>query len=795
MNKKNTINEEEVKLRFITPALERAGWDKNFINMEYYISAGKVIFENGEAKKLKAKRIDYLLNYNGDGSPLAIIEAKGEDHKEGDGLLQAQNYAKRLGVRFVFTSNGNNFRFYDMKTGIEKTIGLDEFFTPDELFEMTYGEEIKENKALEKIISTPYYYGQNSHIPRYYQKRAINDTVDAVAKGKDRILLVMATGTGKTYVAFQIIWRLWKSGLKKKILYLADRNILIDQTIIGDFKPFKNSMVKVSKRNMDTSYEIYLSLYQQLSENGSEDSLKKLKESFKPDFFDLIIVDECHRGSASEDSKWREILNYFDSATKIGLTATPKETAEVSNIDYFGEPIYTYSLKEGIEDGYLAPYKVVKFGINTDVFGYRPEKDKRDKYGEIVEDNEYNVKDFDKTIVIEERTKEVAKKITDYLKSINNRYAKTIVFCDDIEHAERMRQALVHYNSDMMAKDHRYIVRITGDNEEGKKQLDNFIDDNELYPTIVTTSELMTTGVNCKLCRVIALDNTFGENGMTKFKQIIGRGTRIKEFDDPKDKHKNKLYFTILDFKNATKLFADPDFNGPAIQEEFFNPEILRNKKAKQETKKEYELVDEGLVWKENSEQNKSNRRKKIYVNGVDVELIYKKVNYYDDEGKLIIEPIEDFVKRNVLKNYNTIQDFVKYWTSNKTRSTIIQELMSKGILIENLRNIYPRDFDDFDLICSIAYGSKLLKRSERVNNKKVVQIIERQNVETCRKILQILINKYQEEVIDELTDNNNLRLKEFEQFGGPLKIAKLFGGKEQYIQTVKEIQKALYIV
>ena len=610
------MTEEEVKLNYITPAIEKAGWDKKQIRMEYAITAGKIIVRGNKGYRQKKKHADYLLMYKGDSIPLAIIEAKDDNHNFGDGMFQAQEYAKKLDVRFVYTSNGDGFLFYDMKTGEQKRLELDEFPSPDELYQLQYGSETKQNDNYKKILDTPYYFGEESFPPRYYQRIAINRTVEAIARGNNRVLLVMATGTGKTYMAFQIIWRLWKSGLKKRILYLADRNILVDQTIIGDFKPFKNNMTKIVRKNMDTSYEIYLSLYQQLSESDTEDSLALLKENFNPDFFDLIIVDECHRGSARENSNWRKILDYFNKASKIGMTATPKETKEVSNIDYFGEPIYTYSLKDGIEDGFLAPYKVVRYALDSDVYGYRPEFGKRDTEGELVEDREYGVKDFDKTLVIDERTKLVAEKITEYLKS-TNRYAKTIVFCVDIDHAERMRQALVSLNADLMAIDHRYIMRITGDNDEGKKQLDYFIDDDSLYPTIVTTSKLMTTGVNCQTCRVIVLDNVFGENGMTEFKQIIGRGTRVKE-------SKDKMFFTILDFRNATRLFADPDFNGPEEQDEDYDP----NKQRKPGGDKPVEPVD--------PVDPPQDKKKKIYIDGVEVQVLSERVQYYDKDGKLV---------------------------------------------------------------------------------------------------------------------------------------------------------------
>ncbi len=767
------MTEEEVKLNYITPAIEQAGWQKKQIRMEYAIDAGKIVLRGNVVKRLKKKKADYVLFYK-ENLPLAVVEAKDNDHLIGDGMFQAQEYAKKLDVRFVFTSNGDGFLCHDMETGEEKQINLNEFPTPDELYNKQFKQEIEDNPDLKTVIDTPYYYGEETFPPRYYQRIAINRTVEAVAKGKDRLLLVMATGTGKTYMAFQIIWRLWKSGLKKKVLYLADRNILVDQTIIGDFKPFKNSMTKITHKNMDTSYEIYLSLYQQLSENDTSDSLALLKENFKPDFFDLIIVDECHRGSAREDSNWRKILDYFANATKIGMTATPKETKEISNIDYFGEPIYTYSLKDGIEDGYLAPYRVKKYALNVDVFGYRPQIGKTDKEGDIVEDREYGIKDYDKNLVIDERTKLVAEEITKYLKS-TDRLAKTIVFCVDIDHAERMRQALVNLNSDLCAKDHKYVMRITGDNDEGKKQLDNFIDNNSVYPTIVTTSKLMTTGVNCQTCKNIVLDNVFGENGMTEFKQIIGRGTRIKE-------DYGKMYFTILDFRNATKLFADPKFNGPDLQDEDYDPEGNEGKTSVYIDSDDPKEVDEP------AEQHK----KKVYINNVEVEVVFEMVQFYDKDGKLVTESLRDFTKRNVLKEYASLDDFLNLWTSDEKRTVIVQELEDKGIFIEELRKIYPANLDDFDLICDIAYGIKPLTRSERAKNLKVNEVLN-QYSDSCKKVLEILLDKYSNDELNDFSDSKILKLPDFNEYGNPMKIASMFGGLNGYIAAVHKVQNALY--
>ena len=768
------MTEEEVKLNYITPAIEEAGWSKKQIRMEYAITDGKIVVRNNIAKRLPKKIADYVLFYK-ENLPLAIVEAKDNSHRVGDGMQQALEYADKLDVRFVFTSNGDNFLFHDKKLGTEEIIPLDEFPSPEILFEKEYKSDLETYPNLEKVLNEPYYFGEETFTPRYYQRIAINKTVETIAKGQDRVLLVMATGTGKTYMAFQIIWRLWKSGLKKKILYLADRNILVDQTIIGDFKPFKNSMYKVEHKKMDTSYEIYLSLYQQLSENETKDSLALLKENFKPDFFDLIIVDECHRGSARDDSNWRKILDYFNKAAKIGMTATPKETNEVSNIDYFGEPIYTYSLKDGIEDGYLAPYKVIRYAIDTDVYGYRPTKGKTDNKGELVEDREYGIKDYERNLVIDERTQLVALKITDYLKN-TDRFAKTIVFCVDIDHAERMRQALVNLNSDICAKNHRYVMRITGDNDEGKKQLDNFIDNNSVYPTIVTTSKLMTTGVNCQTCKNIVLDNIFGENGMTEFKQIIGRGTRIAE-------DYGKMYFTILDFRNATRLFADPKFNGPDMQDIDYDPEYGKEKTPVSV------LTDEP---KNNGQVNEEKSKKKIYINNVEVQLLSERIQYYDNNGKLVTESLRDFTRKNILKDYASLDDFLQFWTSEEKRTVIIKELEEKGIFIEELKKMYPADVDDFDLICDIAYGIKPLTKSERAKNRKVNEVLNHYS-DQCKEILTILINKYANNEIDDITDQKILKLPEFNEFGSPVKIARMFGGLNGYLAAVQNIQYALY--
>ena len=777
------MTEEEVKLNFITPAIEKAGWNKPQIRMEYPITAGKIIVRGNMAKRLPKTFADYVLFYNNQ-IPLAIVEAKDDSHNTGDGMQQALRYAEKLDIRFVFTSNGKNFVFHDRELGTETVIKLNEFPSPIDLFNKKYKKQISDSPNFAKVLNTPYYYDENTFSPRFYQQIAINRTVEAIAKGQDRVLLVMATGTGKTYMAFQIIWRLWKSGLKKKILYLADRNVLIDQTITGDFKPFKNSMVKAEKKTLNTSYEIYLSLYQQLSENGVDDNLALLKENFKPDFFDLIVVDECHRGSAKADSAWRRILDYFECASKIGMTATPKETKEVLNIDYFGEPIYTYSLKDGIEDGFLAPFKVIRYALDVDVYGYRPEEGKTDVDGELIEDREYGIKDYDKNLVIDERTKLVAKQITDYLKS-TDRFAKTIVFCVDIDHAERMRRELVNLNADLCKVDHRYVMRITGDDIEGKRQLDNFIDPNSKYPTIVTTSKLLTTGVNCKTCKNIVLDNNFGEQGMTEFKQIIGRGTRIEE-------RYGKMFFTLLDFRNASKIFADPAFNGPDIQSEDFthaNPNERREKSDEIDLRKEEEISrDENLDFDSINAKNP-----KVYINGVRVKLIAERIQYYDKNGKLVTESLKDWTKRNVLGTYKTLDDFLKYWNEDKRLSVMTLELESIGVFVDELKKLYPVGIDVFDLICDIAYGIKPLTKSERAKDRRVDEVLNKYS-QDCKKVLSILLDKYAKDEVSDIRDERALKLTEFNSYGNPVKIIALFGGKDKYLEAVSSVQKALYI-
>lgn len=781
LNKKS-LSEEDIKMKFITPAIEKAGWDiKKQVRAEYTFTDGRVIVRGNLTSRGKKKRADYILFYK-TNMPLAIVEAKDNKHSVGAGMQQGIEYAEILDIPFVYSSNGDGFIEHDMITGKERELTLDEFPTCNELWDRYVNAKDLTDEQ-QQIITEPYFFQAGDKQPRYYQRNAINRTIEAIAKGQDRILLVMATGVGKTYVAFNIIYRLWKSRRKKKILFLADRNILIDQTMNNDFQPFSKVMTKIENRKMDSSYEIFLSLYHQLSSNG-EDQLETLKQ-FSSDFFDLIVIDECHRGSAKEDSRWRAILNYFSSATQIGLTATPKETKETSNTNYFGEPVYTYSLKQGIEDGFLAPYKVIRIGLDKDLEGYRPTKGKTDMYGQIIEDREYNSKDFDKNIIIDDRTKKIAQKITEFLKK-TDRFSKTIVFCIDIDHAERMRQALVNENSDLVALNNKYVMRITGDNQEGKAQLDNFIDEESLYPTIVTTSKLMTTGVDCKTCKLIVLDNIYGENGMTEFKQIIGRGTRLKP-------EYGKEYFTIMDFRNASRLFADPDWDGEPTQ--IYEPNEENGDDIvppDEEFSTEGELGSDGSLTEEWDDEIRE-KPEKYRVNDVEVVVISERVQYYDKDGKLITESIKDYSKKNIIDEFATLDNFLNRWNNEEKKEAIIEELKEHGVLLDALReDIGNPDIDDFDLICHIAFDKKPLTKTERANNVKKRGYLY-QYSDMAKNVLEKLLERYKDEGAINLEDTKILELDDFKEFGSPLKIVKIFGNKKKYIEAVKELEKQIY--
>ena len=771
MLSKKELTEEDIKLKYITPALQDSEWDiKTQIRCEYYYTSGKINVRENVAQRGTGKKVDYLLSYKAN-IPIAIVEAKDNKVTVSHGIQQAMGYAQDLDIPFAYSSNGDGFYEHDMITGIEKEISLEEFPTPKELWERYLKEkEIDEEQA--KIITEPYYFMDVNKTPRYYQRIAINKTVEAIAKGQDRLLLVMATGTGKTFTAFQIIHRLYKSGSKKKILYLADRNILIDQTIQNDFKPFQKVMTKVEKRQMDSSYEIYMSLYHQL--RSSEEAIYK---QFKPDFFDLIIVDECHRSSARDDSNWHEILTYFSSATQIGMTATPKETIDVSNISYFGEPIYTYSLKQGIEDGFLAPYKVIKIGLDKDLEGYRPEKGKLDEDGYEVEDREYTVSDYDRTIVIDERTKVVAKRITEYLKA-TDRFARTIVFCVDTEHALRMRNALVNENQDMVKINPNYIVRITSNDKEGKAKLDDFIDSNTTFPVIATTSKLLSTGVDTKTVKLIVLDEEI--QSMTEFKQIIGRGTRLLP-------NKGKEYFTIMDFRNNSEKFADPSFNGPA--EKVIDVDGGDGKDEK--SPKDYGVGETGTLPPLSGGITEEGF-KKVYIKGVDVSILNETIKYYDADGKLITESIIEYSKKNLKRLYEKYEDFEQEWIRADSKQEFINQLLNEGNMLDALFEKVNDNIDEFDLLANMGYEKEVVSKEERINKVKNNDLLKYYS-EQQLDVINELLNTYNNKGITELENIRILDLKGFNKFGGLLPIINLFGGKEKYLNMINLIKKALY--
>ncbi|MCF6093897.1 DEAD/DEAH box helicase family protein [Microaerobacter geothermalis] len=780
-------SERDICTKFITPALIKAGWDiHKQIREEVTFTAGRIIVKGKMHTRRKAKRADYILYYKSN-LPLAIIEAKDDTHSVGDGMQQALQYADILDIPFVFSSNGKAFLEHDrtgMSDYVEREIGLDEFPSPEQLWER-YKQWKGITEEQERIITQDYFSDGSGKTPRYYQRIAINRAVEAIAKGQNRLLLVLATGTGKTLIAFQLIWRLWKSRTKKRILFLADRNILVDQTMANDFKHFGDKMTKIRNRKVDKSYEIYLALYQGVS--GAEE-WKNIYKEFSPDFFDLIIVDECHRGSAKEDSAWREILEYFSSATQVGLTATPKETKDVSNIHYFGEPIYTYSLKQGINDGFLAPYRVIRYTIDKDVEGWRPEEGQRDKYGQIIEDRIYNVKDFDRTLIIDERTALVAKKITEYLKK-TDRFQKTIVFCVDIPHAERMRQALVNENADLAAQNPKYIVRITGDNEEGKEELDNFIDPASTYPVIAVTSKLLTTGVDVQTCKLIVLDANI--NSMTEFKQIIGRGTRVNE-------EYGKYSFTIIDFRNVTNLFADPAFDGEPVQiyepkegDPSIPPEVV------EEDDEEEAGFSDDLYGGDKEDGYEGDdvireRSRTYYVDNVKVKVINERVQYINEEGKLITESLKDYTKKRVNQNYASLDEFLQKWNAAERKDAIIEELLEQGVLLDELQQEVGKYFDPFDLICHVAFDMKPLTRRERAMNVKKRNYFTKYG-EKARAVLEALLDKYADEGIENIESMEVLKLHPFDQYGSLIEIVKFFGGKQKYLEALKELKQQIY--
>lgn len=781
---KKKLTEQEIRTRCISPAIQAAGWLVSQIREEYAITKGRIIARGGSYKRGKAKYADYVLFYK-PHIPLAIVEAKDNSHSVSDGMQQALDYARLLLIPFVFTSNGDGFTFHNrlIEEGEdrEQFLNLDAFPGPETLWKIyKMHKGIQENE--ENVIMQPYYVESEDKQPRYYQVNAINLTVEAVARGQNRILLVMATGTGKTYTAFQIIWRLWKAGIKKRILFLADRNALIDQTYSNDFSPFKDKMTIIRERKVDKSYEIYLALYQGLTGEGEKDIFRK----FSPHFFDLIIVDECHRGSAPRDSEWREVLEYFSSATQIGLTATPKEDKKVSNIDYFGDPVYTYSLKEGIDDGFLAPYRVIRVLIDKDAEGYRPYKGQKDRYGTEIEDREYNSKDYDRILVIEQRTRLVAKVVSDYLKKHGIRYDKSIFFCVDTEHADRMRQALINENMDIVKDAENYVMRITGDDEIGKKQLDYFRDVTSCYPVLVTTSKLLTTGIDVQMVKFIVLDTNI--KSITEFKQIIGRGTRLKE-------ELGKFFFTIFDFRNASRNFADPNFDGPCEQDEEFRTDAKGNVKETMldETDKEKEENSGKDVKGSEKEEDIQKRYTKYYVNDVEVSVLKQRVQYLDNDGKLITESLTDYTRQNVRNQYATLQDFLEAWKSAERKQAILEELEKQGILLKELQESVGKEYDPFDLLCHVAYDQPPLTRRERANNVKKRNYFAKYG-EQVQKVLEALLEKYADSGISNLESINVLRVNPINKIGNPLYILNnIFKGKKHFEEVIRDLEKELY--
>ena len=797
MTSKKDLSERDICTQFIVPALKKAGWDlERQVREEVSFTDGRIYVRGTSSARGSRKRADFILYYK-PNIPIAIIEAKDNSHNVGDGIQQALGYAVTLDIPVAFSSNGDGFIEHNRAAtdgSVERDLSLDEFPSPAELWQRYKLYKGIETEQQEQIASFDYFYDGSGRSPRYYQQIAINRTVEAIAKEQNRILLVMATGTGKTYTAFQIIHRLWKSGTKKRILFLADRNALIDQTKRGDFKHFKDRMTVIRKKKIDKAFEIYLALYQGLT-NYDEDS--DAYREFSPDFFDLIVVDECHRGSAAADSAWREILDYFTNATHIGLTATPKETKSVSNIEYFGEPIYTYSLKQGIEDGFLAPYKVLRVGLNVDLEGWRPEEGQLDQDGNPVDDRLYNTKDFDRNLVIDERTRTVAKKITEFLKKTNP-FDKTIVFCIDIEHATRMRQALANANAEEVLKNHKYVMRITGDDDDGKRELDNFINPEERYPVIATTSKLMTTGVDAQTCKLIVLDSNI--DSMTEFKQIIGRGTRINE-------EFGKRYFTIMDFRNVTDLFADPDFDGDPVMvkrvladddltETDIHPEddpvidaatgdeVSFGEEKRDVTYERPEIIGGGGIVAEQQE--------KVYVAGVDVSILNERVQYLGANGKLTTGSLKEYTRNGLLNEFRTLDNFLSRWNSVEKKKAVIDQLAEHDIILENLQEEIRKELDIFDLICHIAWDRPPLSRRERAE-----QVVKRDYFtkygDKARTVLQALLDKYAKDGIENIEEMKVLTIDPFKSIGTPTEIVNLFGGKAAYQQAVKELETEIY--
>ena len=816
MNKKD-LSERDICTKFITPAVVKAGWDvQSQIREEVFFTRGRIIVRGRLVTRGKAQRADYILYYKSN-IPIALIEAKDNSYPVGGGMQQAIKYAATLDIPFVFSSNGDAFLFHD-RTGQahqkETELALDAFPAPAQLWD-SYRRWKGLAPAQEEIVLQDYHEDSSDKEPRYYQRIAINKTIEAIAKGQDRILLVMATGTGKTYTAFQIIWRLWKAGRRKRILYLADRNVLVDQTMVNDFRPFGAAMAKLSTssktieredgteekitiaidkkhRRIDTSYEIYLALYQAIT--GPEEHQKFYRELSR-DFFDLIVVDECHRGSAAADSAWREILDYFSSATQIGLTATPKETEYVSNIHYFGKPVYSYSLKEGIRDGFLAPYKVIKVHLDVDIEGYRPERRETDKYGYEIEDRVYNQKDFDRELVIDERTKRVANKVTEFLKESGDRFQKTIVFCVDTEHAFLMRQALVNENQDLVQQSDRYVMRITGDDADGCAQVSNFIDPEAKYPVIVTTSRLLSTGVDAQTCRLIVLDREV--NSMTEFKQIVGRGTRVHE--DTK-----KYYFTLIDFRKATNHFADPEFDGEPVQiyepgendpvnpPDDVPPTSDEEEPIPPEPGADEEIIVDTAPPDITIPPGGGGGPRKYYIHGDPVTIVAERIEYLDEYGKLVTETLRDYSKKSLRKRFASLNDFLTQWHGAERKEAIIEELKNEGLLLDPLSEEVGKDLDPFDLICHVAFDQPPLTRRDRVENVRKRDVFTKYGTQ-ARAVLEALLKKYQDEGVTALDDPRILRVAPFDAMGTPVELLTEFGGRKGFVKAVHELQSALY--
>jgi type I restriction enzyme R subunit len=812
---KKTLSERDICTKFITPAIVKAGWDIQWqIREEVSFTRGRIIVRGKLVTRGKAQRADYILYYK-PNIPIALIEAKDNNFPVGGGMQQAIKYAETLDIPFVFSSNGDGFLFHD-RTGqsnqAETELSLDGFPAPDQLWG-SYREWKGLGPAQEEVVLQEYHEDAGGKEPRYYQRIAINKAIEAIAKGQNRILLVMATGTGKTYTAFQIIWRLWKAGRRKRILFLADRNVLVDQTMVNDFRPFGAAMAKLStssktierddgnevqiptaidrkSRRIDTSYEVYLALYQAIT--GPEER-QKLYRELSRDFFDLIVVDECHRGSAAEDSAWREVLDYFSSATQIGLTATPKETEYVSNIHYFGKPVYTYSLKQGIHDGFLAPYKVVKVHLDVDIEGYRPERGETDKYGYEIEDRIYNQKDFDRELVIDERTKRVAHKVSDFLKESGDRFQKTIVFCIDTEHAARMRQALINENQDLVQQNSRYVMRITGDDAEGCAEIGNFIDPEAKYPVIVTTSRLLSTGVDAQTCRVIALDREV--HSMTEFKQIVGRGTRVHE--DTK-----KYYFTLIDFRKATNHFADPEFDGEPVQiyepgenDPVTPPENVAPITDENEPIPAAPTEDEVIVDTAQPDitiPTGNGSRRKYYIHGDPVMIVAERIEYLDENGRLVTEGLRDYSKKTLRKRFVSLDEFLKSWNAAERKDAVIEELQKEGLFFEPLSEEVGKDLDPFDLICHVAFDQPPLTRRERAENVRKRDVFTKYGSQ-ARAVLEALLQKYQDEGVTALADPRILKVAPFDSMGTPVQLLKQFGGRSGFEKAVHELQSALY--